>query len=1633
VDGQAKAISEALAVADIEPETISYVETHGTGTNVGDPIEIAALSQAFAAQTDKKGYCGVGSIKPNIGHLDTAAGVASFIKTIQALKHHQIPPSLHYSTPNPDCDFDNSPFYVNDELSEWRPGYGDANSPRRAGVSSLGVGGTNAHVILEEAPASRSAASARARQLLLLSAKTTDALKEAAVNLAEHIESDPDINLADVAYTLQVGRSRMSQATAVVCESAAEAVAVLKDTDSLAMLNGAATGDRPVAFMFAGGGAQYPGMGHALYESEPVFRAAVDECLRLLESEIDFDLKSLLFPPPDALEKAAAELERPTRALPALFSIQYAQAQQWLAWGVQPDAMIGHSMGEYTAACLAGVLTLKDALSLVAFRGRLFEKLPAGAMLSVPLSGDELQPLLGDALSMSAANAPELSVAGGPVAAIEALEQRLAEREIESNRIHISVAAHSLMLEPYLAEFRDYVARFDLGKPEIPFVSNLTGEWITPEQASDADYWVRHLRETVRFTNGLVQLLEDDSRVLLEVGPGRTLATLARSHAEPGSARATLTSLPHPEDRETSDAVFMLHSLAGLWAAGVSTDWSKFHSDEQRARLSLPTYPFEHRRYWIDATNVAQAGAALADAASSENPADWHYAPVWRPSALPAVKPEALARSRLLVLTGGSQLDEALLAEARGRARVVVTAEAGSDYAELGADHYRINMHSREDFDRLFSDLDRQRILPDVVISLLDVKSAENQDNATGYATAVDHSFNSLLHLAQTIAEMDIDNVAIISVSDGMHYIAGQGAHAPLKALALGPVTVIPRECPNLVCKSIDVSLRASANGKQQQLVQALMDEAAAATKDRANESVIAYRGGGRLVRAFDPVPLAAPDTGVMNIRDGGVYLITGGLGGIALKVAAHLAQQQTLKLVLTGRTVLPAASEWADWLAAHSDNDATSRKIACLQALEQAGALVSYQSVDVADRDQVGKLVQTVQQQFGPINGILHTAGVLDDAPLLLKSAESAEAVLRAKVLGSMVLAEVVPTDALDFTILFSSVSSFAGLPGQIDYAAANAFMDAYAHYRTANGARTVSVNWPAWQDVGMAAELARELGGGEEFDVQHPLLDRCVKQTAKEAIFTTRLDPNVDWILSEHRLRDGDCLVPGAGYIELARAACEVYTGISRPEFRDVYFMAPFTVADDETAELQIRLEKDGDELEFVLFSETGDGGLVEHVRGMLGSADDSNEISHNINELKGICRDREEAFSGHDHHAHIAFGPRWGSLKNIAYGPNKALVSLEMPVEFAPELDAYDLHPALLDLAMAAAQSLIAGFDPEQDFFVPIGFTKARIHAPLQSRMYSLISYKPNTESQHDQDIALFDIDVMDEEGAHLLRISDFTMKRIVDKSMLAGDGGESVAGAANTSVDADSAALAMLNRSLELGITPAQGLEALDRIIAGRGLPQVAVSVRSMDVLLAELRSLMGVGAGSDAGTELVREPELEALENILLEHPAVAEAAALSIMDRPGERRVVAYLVYDPAEHATVTELRRFVKAKVELDFVPRAFVELDELPRKANGDVDFAVLPDPFGPGDDHVAPRSDTEKMIADIWQDVLGVKRVGVYDNFFDVGGHSLLSIRVITKVKKQTGVQLNQAIMVLQTLEQVAKECEGMREAS
>jgi acyl transferase domain-containing protein len=598
VEGQTRVISEALSIAGVEPESVSYVETHGTGTTLGDPVEVAALTEAFRGGTDKKNFCAIGSVKTNVGHLDAAAGVSGLLKTVLSLENGMLPPSLHFESPNPKIDFADSPFYVNASLREWPSG----PTPRRAGVSSFGIGGTNAHVVVEEAPARAESGDSRPWQLLTLSAHTATALEAATARLAAHLRRHPDLPLADVAFTLHLGRKAHEHRRALVARDVEDALAALDGGDAKRLHTGASRQQgRAAVFMFTGQGAQHVRMAAGLYEGEPTFRAEVDRCAEFLLTPLGADLREVLFPRDADDAGADARLRQTCFAQPALFVVEYALARLWMSWGVRPAAMIGHSIGEYTAACLSGVMSLEDALGLVASRARLMQSLPPGAMLAVRLSEQEVEPLLSSQLSLASVNGPSLCVLSGTDAAIDEAEKRLAERGVGAHRLHTSHAFHSGMTEPILEEFTRRAGGVRFDAPRIPYISNVTGAWATVPQVTEPAYWARHLRQTVRFADGLAEVLKEPEQVLLEIGPGQTLCTLAQHHPAHDARQVILASLP-PANAARPDHPFCLETLGRLWVAGVGVDWRGFHAGEERRRVPLPTYPFERERFWVGPT-----------------------------------------------------------------------------------------------------------------------------------------------------------------------------------------------------------------------------------------------------------------------------------------------------------------------------------------------------------------------------------------------------------------------------------------------------------------------------------------------------------------------------------------------------------------------------------------------------------------------------------------------------------------------------------------------------------------------------------------------------------------------------------------------------------------------------------------------------------------------------------------------------------------------------------------------------------------------------------------------------------------------------------------------------------------------
>lgn len=1064
VDGQVDVIAEALANADVRPETLSYIEAHGTGTALGDSIELRALTKVFRATTEKQGYCAIGSVKSNIGHLDTAAGISSLIKTVLALQHQQIPPTLHLETPNPALE--NSPFYVNTQLTPWESN----GQPRRAGVSSFGFGSTNAHIVLEEAPEPIPTTVGRPWQLVTLSARTNLALDAVTINLANHLQEHPTQSFADVTYTLQVGRRECDHRRVLVCQGRDEAVQILSSDASQHLLTATATmRDRPVIFMFSGQGAQYLHMGRDLYNNEVLFRTHVDQCAELLLPHLGQDLRDLLYPSENQAESATSVLDQTWLAQPALFVVEYALAQLWMAWGIQPHAMIGHSIGEYVAACLAGVFTLEDALRLVATRGRMMQEATEGAMLAVPLPEQEIAGRLNGELTLAAINGPTQCTVAGPLYAIEALQTQLAAQEIDCRRLHTSHAFHSASMDPLVEPFTAEVRTVQLQAPHIPYLSNVTGTWMTDTDATAPEYWARHLRQPVQFANGIRELLTNPHGILLEVGPGQTLGTFTRQQIDPTTHHTVLSSMRHA--RETlSDQAFLLTALGKLWLAGATIDWPALYRGEQRRRVPLPTYPFERQRYWIDAEPGGLGGARQA-ARVGKNPdvGDWFYLPSWRRSLLPAsfdIAKLVDKPHRWLVFTEQGGVGAAIVQRLRDVQQNVVCVYAAQHFAKIDDATYTIHPSQSADYAALLHELHNQAFDPQTIVHLWNISPVENSlPSLTSLEHTQEQGLYSLLCIAHVFGEhYTQEPIHIAVVSTGVYDVSGVDSLSPAKSPILGPCRVIPQEHPNFTCQNIDIKLPEPGTWHETQLINMLTAELVTTPTD----TVIAYRSANRWVQSYEATAVPHNDTAT-RLRERGVYLITGGLGGIGQVMADHLARTVHAKLVLTGRSAFPQHSEWDSWLTTYGEQDPTSQKIRRVQALEAHGAEVLVLPADVAHVDQMQAVIEYIYAHFGTLHGVIHAAGLVGEKSFLAIQETGQDACqmhLQPKAYGTVVLEQVLQGKTLDFCLLLSSLSTVLGGLWASAYAGANAFMDAlaYQHNQTST-TPWISVNWDAWQ----------------------------------------------------------------------------------------------------------------------------------------------------------------------------------------------------------------------------------------------------------------------------------------------------------------------------------------------------------------------------------------------------------------------------------------------------------------------------------------------------------------------------------------------------------------------------------------
>ena len=1086
VDGQAAVIREALSHAEVDAETIGYVEAHGTATPLGDAVELAAMIKAFGGQA-RKGTCAIGSIKPNVGHLDRAAGVTGLIKTVQALRHKQLPPQIDFERANPDIDLENSPFYVNTTAREWQR----RGTPRRAGVSSFGLGGTNAHVVLEEAPEREASSPARPWELLVVSAKTSAALEEVTTRLADHLAQDRTVNLGDVAYTLQVGRCAFNHRRIVVCRDAEDASAALsaRDPERVFTVEQVRRG-RQVAFMFPGLGDQYVGMARDLFRVEPAFRAAIDECAGAAQAHMGVDLREIIYPPETAtgasvqgtggdfdlramLRRGPARAEtlwlKETKlAQPAVFALNYALAHYLGEWGVKPKAVIGHSLGEYVAATLAGVLSLPDAIHLVCKRAELIDALPRGAMLAVALSARDIMPLLSDMLDLAAVNGERATVVAGPSDAIAKLEVLLAEREIACRVMETTHAFHSRMLAPVQVALTELVSGFTLRAPTIPCVSNVSGTWLTASQATDPEYWGRHMCSPVRFSDGLRCLLEDRDTMILEVGPGQSLGSFAKQHPACGADRVTsiVSTIPLVHVRQ-SDLAFLQTALGRLWLGGVDLDWKRGRGQERRRRISFPTYPFERQRHWREPKRPVRPSAAPSKP-SSEKQADlmrWFHEPFWIEAEVP--RKRVLAGEPVVLFSDGSVLVERLATRLEADGLRIIRVEAGDAFTANGVARLTIRSAEPSDYAALLEAASTGERRPRIFVhawtaapSGADVSDPTSEVIKRG----LDRGFYSMLSLGKALARLRAAGpIDIVVLSSGVQPAGRVAIRAPAEAALDGICRVLPQECAGITCRIIDPGWT-QGETVSDALIESLASELASVPKERC----VSFREGRRHALTFRPIGFT-DESARRPWRERGVYIITGGLGGISLVLARYLAETTRARIALLGRSPFPERDSWESWLAAHNDADPTCHRIRKLIEIERLGGDVMVLCADVADEPQLRRALEEVRSRWGALHGVIHAAGVSEPAafaPIRDLERWQCETHFSAKIYGLCSLDRLTRDDDLDFRVAFSSLSGILGGLSLAAYAAANAFMDAFAAMRPrVQGASWVSVDWDTWK----------------------------------------------------------------------------------------------------------------------------------------------------------------------------------------------------------------------------------------------------------------------------------------------------------------------------------------------------------------------------------------------------------------------------------------------------------------------------------------------------------------------------------------------------------------------------------------
>jgi iturin family lipopeptide synthetase A len=1073
VKGQADVIRRAHKMAKIEQDSIGYIETHGTATSLGDTIEIEALNEVFGS--GERGTCAIGSVKSNIGHLDTAASVAGFIKTVLAIKNKSIPASLHFTEANPKIDFTGGPFYVNNTLKQWD----NQSGPLRAGVSSFGIGGTNAHIVLQEAPKINSPSKDRKTHLIVLSAKTKASLERYTDQFTNYLKNDTDANLSDIAYTLQLGRDRFKHRKIFVCDQIDNAIKALSINDTIDW-----EADEPqedlqnIIFMFPGQGAQYAGMCYDLYHNEKIFRNKVDECLTIAKQYTNADLESLLF-----MQKGDIESINSTEnAQPLLFIIEYCMAHLFISWGIKPDYMIGHSIGEYTAACLSGVFSLKDAIGLVIRRGELMSKAEKGSMLSISASRGQLKDLLdtNESIDLAVLNSDSSVVVSGNDPDILKFKNIVEQEGIQTKKIHTSHAFHSHMMESILEEFEHGFSEITFNEPQIPYISNLTGEIVTFQEISKPSYWSKHLRGTVNFLKGTETLLKKGCASFIEIGPGRTLCNYVNENKLKENTHHVINVIRHSK-QETNDQKYLLGKLGQLWLHGIKIDWKGFYANEERRRVSIPTYSFERTAYTTDFNlNELLNGKLKIEKSLESRDVNTNLINLsfWKPTLSPNKAVDLLkSKSDFLIFSGNEIFSTRIIKNLIATKQRVIQVKSGKAFKQLSHNSYEVNLSSSEDMIKLYQFFEPDQIRINNIIYCLSLTEEFEPINYEVVDSKLNSGYIGLSNIAKSLASRkQSDELKITVIGNHLVKVIEDDEIDPLKTVINAPARIIPSEFSNVKCKVIDIPYPFQNDKELTEYSQRVENELFYDTDDH----YVAYRFKERWVQDFEKLAENSKIKSDVEIVSNGTYLIVGGLGGIGFSIANDLVLRYGSNVILVHRSDFPNKEIWSDWLQTHEEEDSTSKKILQIHKLEESGATIDLHQVDVTHKVQVEQFSNLLIQKEKTINGLIWAAGEVDYGGIIQnRSKENFIKYSASKIQGLLLFEKFFDFNSLDFLAMFSSVGNvvYQVKFGQVAYNAGNEFLENYAHYaRKKMGIHAFTINWCDWLDVGLTVESIRK-----------------------------------------------------------------------------------------------------------------------------------------------------------------------------------------------------------------------------------------------------------------------------------------------------------------------------------------------------------------------------------------------------------------------------------------------------------------------------------------------------------------------------------------------------------------------------